>query len=230
MSSMDVQAPPALKPVEIEYPESDGQPMVETDVHYREFTGLRFALETHFRDDAQVYVGANMMLYYVEGDPHQVVAPDVFVVLGIPKGERRTYKTWVEGKVPDVVFELTSRSTRQDDLRDKRVLYEGLGVQEYFLFDPLDEYLEPPLMGFWLQEGYYAPLIPERAPDGELRLPSRVLGLELHVRDGQLRLADPATGQLPLRPDEAWDRVRRAESEVARLRAELARLRGEAAG
>jgi Uma2 family endonuclease len=210
--------------LEIEYPESDGQPMVETDTHYRELTGLRFALETHFRDDANVYIGANMMLYYVEGDPSQVAAPDVFVVFGVPKGERRTFKTWIEGKVPDVVFELTSRSTRQDDLRDKRVLYEGLGVSEYFLFDPLDEYLEPPLMGFRLQAGYYAPLTPERKPGGELRLASDVLDLELHVQAGHLRLSDPKTGRLLLTPDEAWDRAQRAEAEVTRLRAELARL------
>lgn len=38
------------------------------------------------------YVAGNLFVYYEEGDPTQVVAPDVFVVKGVPRQKRRTYK------------------------------------------------------------------------------------------------------------------------------------------
>lgn len=216
----------------IYYPESDGKPMVETDTYYRVLTGLRFGLEFHFRDDPQVYVGANLMLYYQEGDPSKCVSPDVFVVFGVPKGDRRTFKVWEEGKAPDVAFELTSDSTREEDLGLKRWLYSQLGVQEYFLFDPLRQYLRPPLRGYRLAGDEYERIPEEPTPPAELRLKSEVLKLELWVKGGQLRLFDPAAGTwlpLPGELEQAWReaeaRARAAEAEVERLRAELRRLR-----
>ena len=47
-----------------------------------------------------------------------------------------------------MVFEITSRGTRLEDLGTKRALYAMLGVREYFLYDPLGEYLQPPLQGY----------------------------------------------------------------------------------
>jgi len=76
------------------HPESDGEPVAETDVHISTVIYLREALRDHFRDDPQMYVAGNLFLYYVEGDPAQVVAPDVFVVFGVPKGDRWVYKVW----------------------------------------------------------------------------------------------------------------------------------------
>lgn len=93
-----------------------------------------------------------MFVYYEEGDPTQVVAPDVFVVKGVPRQKRRTYKVWEEGKGPDVVIEVSSRKTRREDLGPKKGTYEMMGVQEYYLFDPLGEYLETPLVGYRLTE------------------------------------------------------------------------------
>jgi Uma2 family endonuclease len=206
----------------VHYPESDGMPMAETDAHYRQMTGLRFALEVYFRDAPDVYVGANLLLYYEEGDPHQVVAPDVFVVRDVPKGDRRIYKVWEEGKAPDVVFELTSASTRKTDLGPKKGTYEVLGVQEYFLFDPLEEYLEPPLQGYRLEEKGY------RWMEGE-PLTSEVLGLELRVEEGQLRLYERETEQRLPTPDEVAEAHRQAEARVQALEDELARLRTELA-
>jgi Uma2 family endonuclease len=210
----------------IYYPESDGKPMAETDVHINTLIYLREALRDHFRDDPQIYVAGNLFLYYEEGDPHQVVAPDVFVVKGAPKGDRRTYKLWEEDdKGPQVVFEVTSRSTRKEDLGPKKGTYEMLGVREYFLFDPLEEYLEPPLVRYWLEEGGY------RREAGE-RLVSEVLGLELRVEGGCLWLYDLETGEKLLSPLEAQAARRaeaaarrEAEEELARLRAEMARRR-----
>jgi Uma2 family endonuclease len=221
------------------YPETDGKPMAETDVHIDVLIYLREALRDHFRDAPQVYVAGNMLLYYEEGNPAACVAPDVFVVQGVAKGERRTYRLWEEGQPPTVVFEITSRGTRLEDLGTKRALYAMLGVREYFLYDPLGEYLQPPLQGYRLQEGEYQRM----SPGGEGELASQELGLELRPEEGRLRLVNPATGAHLLTPAEvqaAWRAEatarqaeatarRAAEAEVERLRAELARQRGEPA-
>ena len=208
----------------IHYSESDGEPMAETDKHINLLIYLREALADHFRDDPNVYVAGNLFVYYAEGDPSQVVAPDVFVVKGVPKHDRRTYKVWEEGQGPDVVFELTSEGTRKKDEGIKKSIYEALGVEEYFIFDPLGEYLEPRLVGFRRAKWGY------RRIEGEEPLVSHVLGLELQVEGEMLRLVDPATGEKLLTPLEAQEARRQAEAEVERLQAELARLRGEETG
>ena len=214
----------------IHYPEADGRPMAEMDVHIDALIYLREALRDHFRDAPQVYVAGNMLLYYEEGNPAASVAPDVFVVQGVAKGERRTYRLWEEGQPPTVVFEITSRGSRLEDLGTMRAVYAMLGVQEYFLYDPLGEYLRPPLQGYGLQEGEYQ-RIPPRAEGG---LTSQALDLDLRLEDGRLRLVNPATGERLLTPAEAQAAHRAeaaarraAEAELERLRAELARLRGE---
>ena len=221
--------PTATKP--IDYPETDGKPMAETGVHIDALIYLREALKDYFRNVPQMYVAGNMLLYYEEGNPAACVAPDVFVVQGVAKRERRIYRLWEEAQPPAVVFEITSRGTRLEDLGTKRAVYAMLGVQEYFLYDPLGEYLRPPLQGYSLQEGEY-----QRLPSGgEGELASQVLGLELRVEAGRLRVVDPTTGERLLTPAEAHAARRAeaaarraAEAELERLRAELERLRGGA--
>jgi Uma2 family endonuclease len=213
----------------IEYPESDGKPLGETDVHRREIAQIIEMLTLYFQSAADVYVSGNLMFYYEQGTPSAVVSPDVFVVKGVPKGLRRTYKLWEEKQAPVVVFEISSRSTRIEDKGNKRALYAMLGVREYFLFDPLSEYLLPPLQGFRLLGEEYIAI--DQAEDGALI--SQELGLRMFHDDAYLRLIDIATEQPLLRPSEL-DAARRteaearrvAEEEVERLRAELARLRG----
>ena len=98
-------------PARVEYPSSDGQPMAETD-HQR--TPLAYAVDAlrcHFQDRRDVYVSGNLFIYYREGDPQAVVAPDVFV-LGADSADRSTYRLWDEPKGPDFVLEITSRSIR----------------------------------------------------------------------------------------------------------------------
>jgi Uma2 family endonuclease len=199
--------------------------MAETDVHRQQIIDLITALTNHFAGEPDVYVSGNLLMYYVPNDPTRSVAPDVFMVQGVEKRSRRTYKVWEEAKGPDVVIEITSASTRLEDLGVKKGLYEVLGVREYFLFDPLGEYLQPALQGYRLVNGEYKPL------KGRT-LTSQVLGMELRVEDGWLRLYDLETGSRLLTPAEeaearqaAEARAAAAEAEVARLQAELVRLR-----
>ena len=141
--------------VPVVYPESDGQPMGETDRHRDLLTDLIFALKWFLRGQ-QAYVAGNLFVYYEPGNPKAVVAPDVFVVRGVEQQQRRVFKVWEEGNHrPDVVIEITSRQTAKDDQGNKLEKYVQLGVPEYFLFDPYGEYLHPRLQGLRLVSGRY---------------------------------------------------------------------------
>src|SRR3990172_8736912 len=137
------------KKKEIFYPESDGKPMAETDVHRDLMFDLIKLLKDFFHDKPDVYVSGNLFIYYKEGEPTASISPDCFVVKGVENYKRRTYKIWEEGKRPDVVFELTSKKTKQEDQSKKKVIYQDkLKVKEYFLYDPLHDYLKPSLQGY----------------------------------------------------------------------------------
>src|SRR5437868_3119154 len=116
----------------IEYPESDGKPMAETDDH-RDWMFRIIELLKFFFMGKMVYVSGNLLIYYVEGDPKKSVAPDVFVVKNSNPRRRRVFKIWEEGCGPVFVLEVTSRKTRREDLHAKMQKYALLQVAEYFL-------------------------------------------------------------------------------------------------
>ncbi len=163
----------------IEYPSGDGKPMAETQVHLEDMIDAIQVLDDRFVDEPNVYVGGNLLLYYEEGNPRKHVAHDVLVALGIRKEPpRENYLVWREGKAPDMVIEITSKSTKREDKTKKFEIYRDiLRVSEYFLFDPTEDYLDPPLQGFRLVRGTFVPIEPIAG-----RLPSQVLGLHLEVR------------------------------------------------
>lgn len=209
---------------EIHYPESDGRPMGDTEIHAQILEDLRFALVRRYADVPDVYVWGNLFLYYREGDPKACVAPDVFLIRGVGKrtdNRRRTYKLWQEGgRVPSLVIELTSESTRDEDV-EKKKLYERLGVEEYFVFDPFGEYVRPRLQGFRLEGGRYQPLL--QRVDGSLE--SRTTGLFLKPEGSRLRLRDKETGEVLLNASEADEARLAAEARIRSLEQELKRLR-----
>ncbi len=214
-------------PAAVEYPSSDGQPMAETDHQRTPLTYAVEALRHHFRDRADVYVSGNLFIYYREGDPQAVVAPDVFVVLGAHSADRSIYRLWKEPKSPDFVLEITSRSTRREDQVSKRELYRSLGVREYWQFDPTDDYLEPPLQGLELVAGDYRPLPARELSDGTRQAASAVLGLELRLSERGLRFHDPRTGRDLPNLAEAESRLAR-ETEARRRETEARKREAEA--
>ena len=228
--SAPLPAVPAYVP--IEYPGSDGKPMGETLIHGRCIHEVLYILHGFFAARADVLVAGDNFIYYEEGNPRASVVPDVFVVFGAVKNEYReegwrdVYKLWEEPKGPDFVLEVTSRSTRREDLVQKRSLYARLGVGEYFLFDPKGEYLAPRLQGMRLAGGGYERLPEVRLPGGgEEGLWSGVLGLYLYGRGRELRLYDPeGGGELRTYEEEAAARhaaeARAAEEAAARRLAE----------
>ena len=117
------------------------------------------------------------------------------------------------------MIEVTSESTREEDLDKKREIYRAeIKVKEYFLFDPRAEYLKPPLQGYKLSRGEYMPIHPV-----EGRLPSQELGLHLEKVGTTLRLHDPQSRRCLSTPRQA-----QREAEAAFQRAEEARLKAEA--
>jgi Uma2 family endonuclease len=229
-----------------DYPTSNGRPMAETDHHRKLMADLIDTLDRWFAADPDMYVSGNLLIFYEKGNKRRHVAPDVFVVFGVPKGLRPNYLLWQEKKTPDVVIELTSKTTRSEDTKKKRTLYEGkLKVQEYFLFDPFEDYLSPSFQGFRRVRGKFQPI-----DFVDRRLPSDLLRLHLERDASNLRLWDPhakarlltsaervaaekaRADEQKARADQAAAEATRekaradqAEAEAERLRQELARLR-----
>ncbi len=181
---------------EIDYPESDGKPMAESDPARDYLIYAVEALKFHFRSQEQVYVSGNLFIYYEQGNPKSVISPDVFVVFGVSNQPRKSYKLWEENnKVPDFVIEITSKSTVSQDQGLKKGLYAFLGVTEYFQYDPTLDYLNPPLKGYRLVSENYVPIHPSILPSGELSFASEVLRLQLQLQSGKLRFHNPRTGK-----------------------------------
>jgi Uma2 family endonuclease len=208
---------------EVEYPESDGKPMGETDLHRDWMVRILEIMRYRYRGQ-RVYVASDLIVYFEEGDPTQSVVPDDFVVKDCDPGRRRTFKIWEEGKVPNVVFEVTSLGSRRHDQVWKPQIYARLRIFEYFLYDPTSEYLDPPLRGFRLGKSRYRRI----KPDKNGRLECRGLRITLGLENDELVLRDLKTGAVLLTRAEAAE-ARAAELESARKTADAARKAAEAA-
>ena len=229
---------PILPSAAVEYPESDGKPMAENDpqLHAIHYAFGALLLRYAARDD--VYVSADLLIYYEEGNPRVSIVPDVFVVFGVEDRKRGSYKVWEEGKGPDFVLEVASPNTWREDVERKPGVYAGLGVREYFQYDPTGEHLSPRLQGRRLVGGEYERLTPVEWIDRTLTLRSEVLGLALRARGDWMRFHDPATGEDLLshaeehaarREEAATWRAASARAESAEFRAESAEFRAESA-
>jgi Uma2 family endonuclease len=200
--------------------------MAETDDHRELMLTLIETLKAFFLAAARVYVSGNLLVYYIPGDRRRHVSPDVFVVRGVPKHNRPYYLIWEE-KPLQVVIELTSKSTRREDLGRKFKLYRDvLKVREYFLFDPHREYLKPQLQGYRLRKGQYVPIKPRAG-----RLPSKVLGVHLEASGKVVRLYNPTAGSWLPTPEEVRQQAQEARehAEEALEQAEQARDQAEQA-
>ena len=231
--------PRATRPPEVhleKYPCSDGRVLMETDPHANSIVAMRNQLQWHFDARPDVYVAGSMAVYWRQGDPAAVVAPDVFVALGVEKRSRQSYRVWDEGGiVPAFVVEVASASTNRRDATGKRATYAGMGVLEYWRFDPLGRRIREGLEGWRLAAGRYE-RVGETGQAGCYR--SEVLGLELRAEGWLLRFRDPILGRDLLTHSEASRALqgaerdrdkaeRRAEAETA-ARAGAERERDEA--
>jgi Uma2 family endonuclease len=147
--SEPVPAYATKKPKPIYYPQTDGLPMAENTIQYHWLTLIKDNLEVLFRDRPDVFVAGDLFWYPVEGQPKTVLAPDVLVALGRPKGDRPSYLQWLEGNTPpQVIFEVLSPGNRWPELLRKFKFYERYGVEEYYVLDP-----EPGTLTVHLRQG-----------------------------------------------------------------------------
>jgi Uma2 family endonuclease len=198
--------------------------MAETDFHRVLIFDLIARLDFWYGDDPKTYVSGDLLVFYEKDNRRKHVAPDVFVVPGAAKRLRKNFLVWQERKRIKWITEVTSSSTRREDTAGKFVLYRDvLKVNEYFLFDPFGDYLQPRLKGYRLIHGDYVPIQPV---DG--RLPSEILGLHLEASGQKLLLYDPATGKYLPTPDERAEEAEQRADEAER-RADEEKRRADAA-
>ena len=205
-----------------------GDSMGQIDEHLRQTTFWYNALSRWL---PTATVGSDMAMHYQRGDRGATIGPDLFVALKAPRRKgRRNYRLW-ENPLPELVIEMISESPQRgcargvplarngnskEDVGRKLYTYQYLGVREYWLFDPEGFELPKPLAGHELREGRYEPI----AADATGRLHSVVLGLDLHVRDGELRFRDPGDGRRP-------EDIRRGRRQSRRRRAPGGRREGQ---
>ena len=183
------------------YPDSDGKPMAETGFHVTAMIELLQMLALHFASRTDVYIAADMFLYYEQGNPRARRAPDVMFCQGVSGNHhRRSFRIWEEHVPPTVIFEVTSKKTRREDEVEKPAVYANIGVAEYFLFDPEGDYLRPRMRGYRLGPAGYQPIAPEAT--GKLIFLSHELGMTVEPEGMLPRLTDVRTGErhpLPMR-------------------------------
>ena len=232
---------------DVAYPATASVP--DSDLHSRVRYLTYGALREHFAGRGDCFVGQDLNIYYRHGDPRVVVAPDVFVCLGVdPEALRNvaSYRVWQVGAPPVFVLEIASENTYPADLDEKPAKYLEMGVDEYWRLDPTGGDFFVPLLQAERRCGdTWEPI--DVTPDdggggigglsggsgggGGLRGHSGVLDLDLHAEPHRLRFRDSRTGTWLLDPDEMrHDRdAAEARAEAAVARAEAAVARAEAA-
>ncbi len=203
--------------------------MGETDLH-RNWMMRLYELLRYRYEGQSVYIASDLLLYYVEGHPQSFVVPDVFVVKDSDPGMRRTFRIWDEGRVPNVVFEVTSRATRANDEVTKPKTYARIGIRELFLYDPTGDYLKTRLQGYRLDNGDYARIEPNASGDldcEELDLHISLNGVDLAIHDRTTGLILPTAAEAH-RADAEAERAT-AEAERATARKERATAEAERA-
>jgi Uma2 family endonuclease len=212
---------PTEAKIEPFYPSSDGEPVAET---YDHLYVLLVTLEVlrQYLEGQQATVLGDQFLYYSQGFPRLRVAPDVMVIFNVAPGGRDNYKIWEEGQVPSVIFEMTSKGTQEQDQSFKKTLYEQLGVQEYWLFDPKAEWIPEQLQGYRLRGDHY-----EAIRD----FTSEPLKLRLQIEGKLIGFYRQDTGEKLLIPDELAEALRqeRQRAEQAEQQLQVERQRAEQA-
>ncbi len=173
---------PTPRPTARELPYEDGEPM-DSPWHLHNMNLLIDLISTRWRGRDDFYTGGNMFVYFGDREVFNkdFRGPDFFVVNGGVERykERLSWVAWEEnGRLPDVIVELASKSTIETDRVIKKAVYSNrMRCREYFIYDPLEDRLE----GWRLGPGYEYLSID---PDDDDRLWSEVLGCWFGTWDG----------------------------------------------
>ena len=164
--------------------------------------GNAYHLAQHLGNPATTIVGAERYITPIPPSGHAsmtgMVYPDLLVAFNADPDlylARNGYVISEQGKPPDFVLEIASRSTGRRDTVDKRIAYAGLGIPEYWRFDQDGRFHGTRLAGDRLVGARYEPIPIDELPDGSLQGYSSVLKLYLRWTDRNLLWCDPATGE-----------------------------------
>lgn len=228
-----------IPPAAVHYPDSDGKRTADNTLQFEWIVTLQGKLDPLFRDNPNVFVAGDHLIYPVEGDNATSHAPDVYVAFGRPKGHRGSYRVWEEGGVfPQVIFEVWSPRNRPGEMTRKRRFYEKYGAEEYYLLYPEENRLDAWLRGpNGLQEvpdanGFVSPRLRVRfVADGNQLAVFTEDHTPFHtfVELGELQLDDARRADTAEQvADEAIHRAERAEN-AAMTEAQRARAQAERA-
>lgn len=209
----------------IYYPvEHEEKEMGETSYHIKLITNFLQILLNFFHQRDDVFLSANMNIYYEENNPFRWYAPDLLIAFGVPNVERSSYLLIREKVFPQIVFEVASEKTWRNDVEEKLRFYDIYGAEEYYIFDPEFAYLPEPMMAFHRRGGRLVKM--EIAND---RIFSPLLGLEIVQDEGKFRLFNQNTREFLLTLEESEadkQRIKQeAKTEIERLKAEIERLK-----
>ena len=197
-------------------PYDDGMPL-ESPQHDINPILLRDLLATEWADQRDYAIGGNQFLYFRGAESTRrplFLGPDFYVTLGVPRGVRKSWLVWQEGKAPDLIVEFLSEATAKNDRGAKKDEYRKLGVTEYYYCDPFaDEF-----HGFRLREGSYF----EIPPDAGGGIWSNILGFRfvkqlstyVEIEHDWLRLARADGTLLPTQAELADQNLRAAEQQA----------------
>ncbi len=228
------------------YPVDDDEPMTSSYPHFEALLYAVAATRHHLRD-VDCLVAGDFAIYYDpvppgSHGPGPSVVPDLLVAFDVTLDRDTSYCLWEVGKMPELVMEMTSKSTQAMDQDHKPELYAQLGVQEYWQYDPHGGYLNSRLQGWQLVGSTYQPIPGQQRPDlGAELFPSAVLDTSWgHLLDsGDLRLWNPEEQTWYRSPDESQlhslqehqarlAEAQRANAEAQRANAEAQRADAEA--
>ncbi|HLQ43795.1 MAG TPA: Uma2 family endonuclease [Planctomycetaceae bacterium] len=207
---------------EIQYPESDGNPMADNTLQFTWISIIKWGLEGVFRDRPDVFVAGDLLWYPVEGNNKLRAAPDAMVVFGRPKGDRGSYLQWQEDDIaPQAVFEVLSPGNRPLEMVQKERFYERYGVEEYYIFDP-----DSVELSGWLRQGEL--FRPIENMNGWV---SPLLRIRFDVVNGELHITGPDGKRFltPLELIEQRDELTAERDELVAERDELAAERDQLA-
>jgi len=189
---------PTRRGKEIFYPESHDYDMGESTIHYDLISDLIKTLKLFLASQTDVFIAANLNVYYENGSPRKWYAPDLMVCFGVSNCHRTVYKLWEERQFPQVIFEVASKTTWKTDISDKVEDYGRLGAEEYYLLDPENLYLPLPLMAYRRDEtGRLRLVLTENN-----RVLSPRLNLEIVWENERFRLFDPMAQEFLLTTEE----------------------------
>ncbi len=192
--------------------------------------------------ESTLVVGERYLALAPTRDMTGLTYPDLLVAFDVKPEYYRQHNAYViseQGKPPDFVLEIASRSSGQRDVAEKREKYSGLLIPEYWRFDETGRYHGARLAGDCLANGEYESIDIAELDDGSLQGYSAVLNLNLRwmlsgrtpyveglargLPRGRLGWHDPTTGQhIATYEDEREARV------AAEARAEYAETRANA--